>query len=68
MLLYAQGLFPANQSEPRAAKFLRYFVPTKPLASVKIANALPYAQASLFCLISSEAYLLRGRKKDILGN
>jgi hypothetical protein len=35
-------------------------------ASVKIANALTAAQASLFSLLSPEAYLLRGNKKEIV--
>jgi len=46
MLLCAQGLYPANQSEPRAAKpYPTSFAHS--LASARFANAPPTAQATI---------------------
>ena len=63
MLLYAQGLFPAKQPEPQAAKPYLYFVRSIPYASARFANALAATQANIFWLLSSEAVLLTKKNK-----
>ena len=61
MLLCARDLCAANQSEPGLLNFYSTSFPLSN-ASVKIANAPTAAKPTKFCLISSEAYLLGGRK------
>jgi hypothetical protein len=62
MLLYAQCLCPANQAEPRAAKFLRHCVPAAQ-ASVKIANAPSAAQPTIVLPDFARSLSAEGKRK-----
>ena len=62
MLLYAHGLCPANQSEPRAAIILPHFVPAYHVLQQKLAMPLQPHRPALFCMLSSEAVLLTEEK------
>jgi len=68
MLLCAQGLYPAKQTEPRAAIILPYFVRTFPSLQQKLAMPLPPHRPPLFCPLSPEAYLLTEEKKSNIKN
>jgi hypothetical protein len=59
MLLCARGHYPANQAEPRAAISCPTSFPHV-IASAKNSYAPVAAQATMFCPISPEAYLLTG--------
>ena len=61
MLLCRTGLYPAKQSESRAAKFCPVSL-AHVIASAKFANAPATAQANIFCPLSPEAVLLTGKK------
>jgi len=63
MLLCAQGLYPAKQAEPRAAKPCLHFVPSMPRLRQDLLMPLQPHRPSLFCPLSAEAYLLT-RKND----
>ncbi|SDQ00701.1 hypothetical protein SAMN05428975_5444 [Mucilaginibacter sp. OK268] len=47
MLLYAQGLYPAKQAEPRAAKPCLHFVRSLSPLQVRFANAPTAGQATI---------------------
>jgi hypothetical protein len=58
------GLLPCKSGKTWAAAFLRRYRSLMPLASVKSRYALPLrTRPPSFCLISSEAVLLTGKRK-----
>jgi hypothetical protein len=66
MLLCAQGLRPANQSEP-GLQTIAPLRSLKPTTSANICYAPQPHRLPLFCPLSPEAYLLTGEKeKEIL--
>jgi hypothetical protein len=65
MLLCAHGLYSANRTEPG----LQLFCPTlfaQSYTSAKTCYALQPHRSPLFCPLSSEAYLLTGKKNSFL--
>jgi len=58
----AQGLCPANQPEPRAAKPCLHFVHSIPLLRQGLLMPLRPRRPPLFCPLSPEAYLLTGEE------
>jgi len=61
------SLYPANQTEPRAAIICPASLPQSP-ASAKLAMPLPSHGPPLFCPLSAEAYLLTEEKICFINN
>jgi len=62
MLLCRTWPLPRKSGKTWAAIFLPSALPLMPTASVKICYALPHTRPPLFCLLSSEAVLLTGKR------